>query len=837
MVEPTETPADQSGLATRDHITSGSHETSPTGRPVHTIDATLPAIMESSSVDSQSEFSRRMDAHVRPSDQTAVTRTDEGVHPTTEASKESRPRIQVAPKTPSPRPGESAGAWWNNRRNQIVATAAAFGGLLLLAVVTLFFQTKDGTLVVEIDDPEGLIQVSVIGEDILITEKQKEGEPIKLRPGDHQLHVTRGELEFDSDNFTLKRGEKVVLNVKLAAGQLQVVRNEKEIGHRDMPVPTSADPDRRAAEYVLSIGDTITIKEGGQERSIGAGGDLPQGTFELLKVLMQNRPKVNDVGLGNFKGCKHLTQLVLRLPQVTDAELVYFKDCKNLTMLSLQDTQVTDAGLANFKDCKNLRQLSLSGTKVSDAGLAHLKDWNNLNSLSLYDAIKLSDAGVECLVGMKELSTLYLPPSITDGGMVHVAKLKGLRRLFLPLTITDEGLESVAQLDELELLSLPGCKVTDAGVKKLAALENLTNLNLAGTLVSDEGIAALKDLRNLKGMDLSYTNVTDRSLEQLSTQTMLTDLHLKGTRVSDAGLEYLTSLLKLSLLDVTSTKVTPAGFAKLQEVFPSCKITHSNFDRIVADAVFSLGGSVTVTSSDTSGRVSDAQHLPDTGVWETTGIHLDNTTADESQMLATMPAYGMLLAELREISLTGSKVGLEFQKYVAKHKSLERIDLSDTPCGVPINLQSLPRLAELRLVNTASVVGSQLAQLQSFPSLESLALGGPKVTDTALEYVQPITRLKRLSLVDAPVCGPGLVYVGRMTNLEQLDLSCPALTDEGLRHLKSLSNLTRISITGTKVTAMGVAELKLALPNCQIESDFTDEQIAVAMEKLKQEQK
>jgi hypothetical protein len=44
-------------------------------------------------------------------------------------------------------------------------------------------------------------------------------------------------------------------------------------------IPASADHDRRAAEWVLSIGGTMSIKENGRERRIGAVGDLPRGAF------------------------------------------------------------------------------------------------------------------------------------------------------------------------------------------------------------------------------------------------------------------------------------------------------------------------------------------------------------------------------------------------------------------------------------------------------------------------------------------------------------------------------------------------------------------------------
>jgi hypothetical protein len=89
------------------------------------------------------------------------------------------------------------------------------------------------------------------------------------------------------------------------------------------PKALSADPDRRAAEYILSIGGTVYID--GNDREIRAPGELPAGSFRLTQV-----------GLLNNK-------------QVTDSGLAAFKDCKSLTVFNLADAKVTDAGLVHLE--------------------------------------------------------------------------------------------------------------------------------------------------------------------------------------------------------------------------------------------------------------------------------------------------------------------------------------------------------------------------------------------------------------------------------------------------------------------------------------------------------
>ncbi len=159
---------------------------------------------------------------------------------------------------------------------------------------------------------------------------------------------------------------------------------------------TSTDPDRRAAEYVLSIGGTIGIRENGPEREIKAVGDLPRGAFELDVVNLDRNPKVSDAGLAHFEDCKSLTDLWLHNTQVSDAGLAYFKDCKSLTYLHLGRTKVSDAGLTHFKECENLTHLELNNSQVSDGGLTNFFESLKLVYVNV-KSTKVTEAGVEKL--------------------------------------------------------------------------------------------------------------------------------------------------------------------------------------------------------------------------------------------------------------------------------------------------------------------------------------------------------------------------------------------------------------------------------------------------------
>jgi eukaryotic-like serine/threonine-protein kinase len=292
----------------------------------------------------------------------------------------------------------------------------------------------------------------------------------------------------------------------------------------DPRVAKSLDPDRQAAEWVLSIGGTVKVNE--PVREIKAAADLPPQAFRLTEVLLNWNKQVSDAGLAHFEGCKSLTYLNLGGSQVSDAGLAHFQDCKNLMALLLGSTQVSDAGLAHFKDCKNLTSLDLNRTRVSDAGLAHFQDCKNLTFLSLLDDTQVSDAGLIPFEGCKNLTVLWLQNTqVSDAGLAHFEGCTNLIQLFLGDT-----------------------QVSDAGLANFKDCKNLTHLNLCRTRVSDAGLANFKDCKNL------------------------TTLHLSGTQVSDAGLANFKDCKSLTALTLNGTKVTAAKIEELKKALPGCKI-------------------------------------------------------------------------------------------------------------------------------------------------------------------------------------------------------------------------------------------------------------------------
>jgi len=255
-----------------------------------------------------------------------------------------------------------------DRRVQLGGGVCALA--LILSVVFLF-KTSEGTLRIEINDPE--VEVAVKGTQIVL--KGAEKEDITLSPGKHILHVRRGVFEFDTRSLTLKQGKIVVVKIEMLDGELQVATDGKligstRIGNKQPPKisqTSSVGTDRAAAEWVLQVGGSIeTLAE-----KVSSADQLPEGSLQVVAVKMR---KVKNADLRNLEGMINLTRLDLEYASVGDSGIGHLAGLTNLTSLQLSFTQVSDDGLIHLKGLRQLRTLYLTGSKVSAKGVADLKE-------------------------------------------------------------------------------------------------------------------------------------------------------------------------------------------------------------------------------------------------------------------------------------------------------------------------------------------------------------------------------------------------------------------------------------------------------------------------------
>jgi serine/threonine protein kinase len=114
-----------------------------------------------------------------------------------------------------------------------VAVAFALFGTLITAAAVFFWQTPQGTVRIEINDPN----IQVVFDQKTLTFKGADPQDIRVTPGkEHGLHVERGELRFDTRSIVLEKNQQVTLKVEwLPEGKLVVKQGDQVLGSADSP--------------------------------------------------------------------------------------------------------------------------------------------------------------------------------------------------------------------------------------------------------------------------------------------------------------------------------------------------------------------------------------------------------------------------------------------------------------------------------------------------------------------------------------------------------------------------------------------------------------------------
>ena len=502
----------------------------------------------------------------------------------------------------------------------------------------LVFETKDGTLIVEINDKEtetkfknGELQILDSDGKVKYTLRPSEKNRQAIAPGDYKVRVSGPDgVELDTDAFEMKKGGEIRLRVTVKPPE--VAGKSKQV---DMSMLAILDPDRRAAEYVLSIGGMVIAR--GVDREIRAVADLPREPFELTAIVLRGNQRVTDAGLSVCAGCKNLVHVDLVRTPVTDAGVAYFAASRNLIVLDLVGAPVSDGGLAAFKGINTLQHLWLSQTKVTDDGLANFADCKNLFNLDLVN-LKITDAGLRHFAGNKNLVGLFVAQTpITDVGLANFKDNKTLTKLWAGDTrLSDTGLAYFKDCKNLQKLWVGGTNLTDAGLEHFKDCKELVDLSLMNTWVTDKGLAHFQDCKKLTSLWLAGTAVTDTGLSYFQESKNLVEVYLDGTKVSDASLTQFKDNKRLTQLKLQKTKVTGSGVDGLKRAIPLCKIEWDggvieptgpslDSDRELAIEVVKIGGVVVVQQLPRSFRVEKSDELP-AGDFAVTDVGLTKTT-------------------------------------------------------------------------------------------------------------------------------------------------------------------------------------------------------------------
>jgi WD40 repeat protein len=127
------------------------------------------------------------------------------------------PRGTVAAPSGRPAPARPAGSRrrWAAAAAALLALAAGLGlaeagGVTHVVATVIRIARPDGTLVVEVEDPQ--VQVAIDGEDIVF--KGAGPQEIRLRPGSHEVQARKDGKTIQEEVVTISRGGKAVIKVR-----------------------------------------------------------------------------------------------------------------------------------------------------------------------------------------------------------------------------------------------------------------------------------------------------------------------------------------------------------------------------------------------------------------------------------------------------------------------------------------------------------------------------------------------------------------------------------------------------------------------------------------------
>ena len=137
------------------------------------------------------------------------------------------------------------------------------------------------------------------------------------------------------------------------------------------------------------------------------------------------------------------------------------------------------------------------------------------------------------------------------------------------------------------------------------------------------------------------------------------------------------------------------------------------------------------------------------------------------------------------------------------------------------HLWLLKRSYAIDFSNT-QVNDADLEHFRGLTDLEWLRINKTRIGDAGLRHLRGLTNLKNLSLNDTLVTNAGVRHLRGLSNLEEVSLINTQIDDAGLEHLKQFNNLKELILNDTQATRAGIEELRVALPNCEIHSDYVE---------------
>lgn len=481
-------------------------------------------------------------------------------------------------------------------------------------VVTLF--TSQGTLVVEVDDPD--VELAIDGEELVV--KGAGVKELRLRPGEYQLEANKAGKLLQKEIVRVDRNGRTVVRIRqdvepeVAAAEASVEAAQPDAGKAVLPPPElSRKPVRLSGgdwrgEYELVNGEFIQAKHGNSGVNFGS---LEWSDFDLKVDMMplSGEESGHIVFRSNADASKmylvyfNIPNKTLHLSHTNKVESVEFEGKLNqwyrfeIRSRGDQCTILVDGvplleaqGIGLLQGCIGFNTY-YSSTKWRNLSVTSPDGqllWEGFPEVPLSERkmaeIVLDLGGIVSMHGeTKEIRRVEdLPPGNQRLTNVTLASLPNVtKEKLLPLEdtrhLTNLGLDYAPNIDDevltifrhnknLEGMGLSRSRITAEGLRSLEGFDKLDRIWLTASAIQNDDLSAFEVFPNLTALGLSDTKITDAGLHHLSNIPKLTWLILDRTAVTNEGLRKLSEIKTLRRIELNGTKVTDEGLVYLQNL-------------------------------------------------------------------------------------------------------------------------------------------------------------------------------------------------------------------------------------------------------------------------------
>jgi serine/threonine protein kinase/Leucine-rich repeat (LRR) protein len=596
-------------------------------------------------------------------------------------------------------------------------------------------------------------------------------------------------------------------------------------------VATPVDPDRRAAEWVLSKGGYVRLAS--QEDANAEIRKLPDGNIQVRTVVLERGQQGKSADL------------------VTNADLENLTSLRSLQVVGLSgQTSITDEAIITLSTIPSLHSLYLGGTKISDSGLVHVKP--GLYLLELFHT-EISDDGLLHLYGQKKLNLLIVAgTSVTASGVAALQKALPNCKIEWPRVGQFYGQPATAtqpvatfttpvfQAWMKQVQAMPAEKQVEAVSKKLMELNpgfdgNVTDFGGTGMPTIENGVVTefgfsadnvtdispvralmglkrlgcngnvgfrgkFSDLSPLRGRPLVYLSFSGTQVSDLSPLEgmRLTGLYCHNTKISDLSplnempLRILrcygtpvSDLSPLQGMNLTDVYVTPENITKGMDV-----IRQMNSLKTIA-----IGG-------------GDKDRFPPDEFWKKYDAGEFGKSAAPAKLAYLDPAFQAWMKTVAAIPA---------EKQVdAVAKKLMELNPGFDGKVVGADGKGTPKIENAVVTELSFLTDNvtDISPVRVLIGLKRLYCHGTKEAKSKLSDLTPLHGMQLTSL------GCGNTNVSDLSPLQGMPLtrlSCYSTQISDLLPLTALPTLGYLAVQNTKVSPDGVAALQKAVPNCKIE--------------------